>query len=552
MEGQNIFRAVRFPLSHLPTWFLIIGYPLFWLELYFLRSGSANTTSLSWIIFVLIFAVLGFQNFPRLARGFRKLFSWFLEQSVLVKILLVFISIGSLAILFIAGYASLLPPHLIQEGDALNYHITLPRQHLLRGSFSHIPWSTADLFLLPVDFALSPFWLATSLPNKLPQFIFLIGLLAVSGRLAWRLSNHKIWPPSLLIIAIIGTHSIGIQAGTAMLDILICYLFIASVDSFLNRQFKLAAVELCFYIWSKPFMPVQFIVILIVFSLMCFILGIGKRIEFVLGKKVKEFVGEVWPVVLKTMGLFFILSLIVAGPFIVKSLRYSGTPLFPVGVGSFKSFSVSKSSQQWAELEQKTENLLATRTQYGSGWGFLEFIKHFWLVSVPEKGVNNRYDYPLGLMYLLFLGPFVFFLFSSLRRKVLPLLSLWIIVSWLIWWYGIQQTRFLFVPLILMYLVVVLLIGKPSSIMLGAMLISIFLVTASVYRAHVQDFGRWGEAVLRLKDKELIQLGKSNYPGVPDFHDLAYATFIVDKVNSNDPVFILRTFVNSDAALHKE
>ena len=555
LEDQSISRSIRYPLSHLSTLFLVIGYPLFWLELYFFRSGYARTTPLAWIFFCFFTCILCFENYPRLVAGVRKLLAWFMQLTLSVKILLIFIGIGLGVTFFSAIYASLLPPHLVQEGDVLNYHITLPRQHLLRGSFNHISWSTADLFLLPIDFALTPFWLATSLPNKIPQFFFLIGLLAVCGRLTWRLSKGQVWPVILLIIAVIGTHSVGIQAGTGMLDILICYLFLAAIDSFLSRRFMIGAVELCFYLWSKPFMSVQSVVIFGVCALICFILWKLKVINEIVitpGKKIKEFTNWNRPVFIRMMGVFFILSLCVAGPFIAKSLRYSGTPLFPVSVGTFKSFSISKSPAYWSELEQKGENLLATRNQYGSGWNILEFMRHFWLAAVPEEGVNNRYDYPLGLMYLLFFGPFVFFFLSSLCRRVLPLLSLWVIVSWVVWWWGIQQTRFLLVPLILMYLAVALSIGRPSRIMLGSMLAAVLLVSVSVYRTHNQDFGRWGYNVLRAKDKDLIQLGRGSPPASLSFFDLAYATFIVDRVDSNNPVFVLKTVFNQDEKLQEE
>src|SRR5882672_6699659 len=86
----------------------------------------------------------------------------------------------ALAILVTSFLAALLPPHLMQEVDALNYHYSLPRQHLIRGSFAHLRWSTADLWPLPLQFALSPYWFMTELPNKVPQFFFLAGLVGLS------------------------------------------------------------------------------------------------------------------------------------------------------------------------------------------------------------------------------------------------------------------------------------------------------------------------------------------------------------------------------------
>lgn len=266
MEGQSIFRETRFTLSHLPTLLLIFGYPIYWLELYLLRSGHSETTPLAWVIFSFFTLIVFSMNYIRLAAAARKFFTWFAQKQLPVKLLLVSMGIGSGAALLFAFYASLLPPHLIQEFDALNYHIALPRQHLLRGSFSHIPWSTADLYFLPIDFALAPFWLATSLPNKLPQLFFIIGLLGVCGRLAWRFSGGKIWPVVLSVLAVLGSHNIGIQMGTAMLDIAICYLFLAALDSFLGGVVWLGVVELSFYVWSKPLIPAQFIITLVIFG----------------------------------------------------------------------------------------------------------------------------------------------------------------------------------------------------------------------------------------------------------------------------------------------
>ena len=238
----------------------------------------------------------------------------------------------------------------------------------------------------------------------------------------------------------------------------------------------------------------------------------------------------------------------VAGPFIFKSLRYSGTPIFPVGTGVFQTLSITQSSERWAELKLKTMHWLDTKDRYGSGRNLFEFLRHFWLVAVPEKGVNNRYDYPLGLMYLLFLGPFLFYFFISLRQKILPLLSLWVVVSWGIWWFSVQQTRFLFVPLILLYFIVVLSIKVPSRILLGIMLSAILLVSVSVYRANKQDLGRWGEEVLRQQDRELIQLGraKQSTSGVIlSSYDVAYATFPVEVVG-DDALFVLKTVSGKD------
>lgn len=502
---------------------------------------------MAWIIVGLLAGFTFFQNANFLKDGFRGLRSWFLGENLFSKLLLVLMALGAGITLFCAFYASLLPPHLVQEYDALNYHITLPRQHLLMGSFRHITWSTADLYFLPVDFALAPFWLATSLPNKIPQFFFLLGLLGVCFRFARRFSGGKNWPPVLLILSILGSHNMGIQMGTAMLDVAICYLFLAALDSFLNGSLWLAAIELGFYFWSKPLIPLQFIATLFIFGLAWIFLrscGFKKEsVTFSAGK-------SRWvPVnfrnsIIKFFVLFILLSLFLAGPFMYKSLRYSGTPVFPLGVGIFKDLSVSQGPERLSELKSKAGELLAVKDNYGYGRSIPVFVRHLWLIAVPDKGVNNRFDYPLGLMYLLFVGPFLALFFSSLRKKVLPLLPLWVAAFWMIWWFGSQQTRFLFIPLVLMYLSVVLAIPKPSKILLTVMAGAVLMVSLSVYRANKPDLGKWGIEALRKEDRELISLGKTRQPdAVPAVFsscDLAYAEFPV-KVSGNNTLFVLNT-----------
>ena len=529
MEGQSIFRTFRFPLSHLPTFFLVIGYPVYWLELYLFRLGHGMSTPLAWVIAVFFSCYVFFRNSSFLKDGCRSFREWYLGEALFVKFLLVFMAVTGAVTLLCSFYASLLPPHLVQEFDALNYHVTLPRQHLLRGSFNHIPWSTADLYFLQVDFELAPFWLVTFLPNKLPQFIFFLGLLGICSRISRRSSGGKIWPSVLLIFAVLGSHNIGIQMGTAMLDLAICYLFFAALDSFFSGAIWLAVIELSFYFWSKPLIPLQFLTTLCVFGLIWILLrffGIKKGSWRFLDKNI----------LIKGLGLFIILSVFLAGPFIYKSLRYSGTPIFPLGVGFFKDLSISQSPERWAELKLKADELIAVKDNYGSGRNIVEFVRHLWLIAVPEKGVNNRYDYPLGLMYLLFIGPFLFLFFSSIKKKIIPILALWVIASWSIWWFSSQQTRFLFIPLILIYLVIVLSIKQPSRVLLITMLGAMLLVGASVYRANKPDLGKWGEAVLRKQDKELLNTSIIVFSSC----DLAYARFPV-KVSGNDTLFVLNT-----------
>ncbi len=494
--------------AHLPTWMLIIGYPIFWLELFFHHNNHGVTTPLAMFLFGLFF---GYASWKRNQEPFK--FKNFLKTvSDLSPLERMFIwgGLGLGAIyLLVCAYAALLPPHLMQESDVLTYHYTFPRQHLIRNQFSFIPWSTCDLFPYPIQFGLAPFWFATVLPNKLPQFLFLLGMLAISARLLSFFTKPNFVKMSLIVFAILGSHHIGIQSGTAMLDIVVAYLFLASLDSFLRRDYMMAGVEFCFYFWSKSFIPFQTLAIIFVMGILVW--GFHKAgYKFYLGflDMTEEWKRGLYSYSLRFLLVFLVASIFVAAPFLSKSLGNAGTPIYPFFVGTFPAnFQMQRHPDDWKKFLAATEYDLSMKDAYGierSGEGF---VKHLWLLAVPEQGVNNRFDYPLGLIYLLCLGPFIWYLARNFSRQQIALSALFILIFWASWWFGSQQSRFLFVPLLVMYILVLAEV-RITPILMGLILSALFLTTFSVIRAHRPDWGKSREEVLRPHDREMLDMNR--------------------------------------------
>jgi len=529
------------PLSHLPTWFFIIGYPLFWLQLYTHAANHGITSGLSWILFGCVILVSKSPILLSLRSFFRVLSSEakqsFSEGSTVEKF---FWSAGLGIALFIVGIvvlASLKPIHLIQESDCLGYHYSLPRQHLILGSFAHIPWSADDLFLLPIEFALSPFWFATGLPNKIPQLIIFFGLISVAMRLTSVLATERRpWAGPLIALVILGTHGFGIQMGTGMLDLAIVYLFLASLDSLRLGNWILAGIEFTFFFWSKPLMPVEMIIATSIWASIFALARWGhwQITDIVILKNWK-----------KALGLFIALSVVVGGPFIVKSMYYAGTPFFPLSPGIMGDAQIKTYPKTWQSLVEASQGMMGCKNAYGHGRDLVSFIKHWWLLAVPEKGVNNAFDYPLGLTYLLMIGPFLFFLIKDILRRQFPLLSVFVVVIWFLWWFSAQQSRFLYLPLLIIFIVTIArLEAIPRSLFLGV-LMSLCLEALSLWGAHKSDLGRWGVHELRGQDKQLLELNHhylkhslSNYLDWPS-GDVAYAQFPVMVHKENLPHTIL-------------
>lgn len=478
--------------AHWPSLLLIVGYPVWWLELFIFHLPGGHTTFLAFgIVAALVLSGIRCGSW-RITAG--RLFEnavgglprWFWMPAGILCVV-----IG-----LVAFRASLLPPHLLQEFDAINYHITIPRQHLIPGSFSVISWSPADLFLAPVSHALAPYWLVTEWPNKVPQFFFLAGLVAVAGRLIARAAVGPSGKGLLAAALVLGMHVVGIQAGTAMLDTGIAYLFFAAIDSYLDRRWVLAGIEFCFFFWSKPLMPVSMALVL---SVTVFFLLLTKRPC----RPRPAFIGT-----------FLLSGLLVAGPFVWKSWTVSGTPVYPVTscvLGGKGCTDVTRLSP----LEGAACSWAAVRDAYGHGRSVRAFLTHWWLIAVPEKGVNNSFDYPLGLMYLILAGPFFLFFFNrpvSACHWLFPL-AVFCVVFWMGWWEGSQQSRFLLVPLIGMAVVVGATTVKPSPVFLGVVLMALALTCLSVLRAHGPDLGRSAESVLRSQDRDLLVQASKVVPG---------------------------------------
>jgi len=333
-----------------------------------------------------------------------------------------------------------------------------------------------------------------------------------------------------------------------MLDLSICYLFIAALDSFLDKNYLLSAIELSFFIWSKPFFPFLFVLLI---GMVVFIYGICRKIG--INKLVWGFEDNAAPILhgvsLKKIAVYLlIVSIFIAGPFVCKSVYYAGTPLYPFFPGIVNLPHIDKISNHWQSIISSSKSFISIKDSYGTGRSISDFLKHLWVLAVPEKGVNNRFDYPLGLPYLLFLVPFLCFTTRALRLKKFPLLAFFAIIYWSAWWFGSQQSRFLYIPLLLIFITTSAHI-RPEKIFLSALLLSLFLNGASIFRAHHNEFSLKAMQVLRAEDIEILKMSVEYHKqGRRDIVTInrieaTYADFPVKVVGSgSDAAFWLLTY----------
>lgn len=535
-----------FKTSHIPSLLLIIGLPVYWLELYVFKSNTGQTTYLATFLFMLISSVLLLRN----AKSIRQsCVDYFIQFSKLTFFLKAIICAGVFLVVcnvLLAAYGAIFPVHLIQEFDVLNYHITLPKQHLLRGDFSLIKWSPAEFWPMPVAYGLTPYWLVSEFPNKIPQFIFLLGLITMVIQWTRRLSGNNFLSAHMAVFAVLGSHFIGIQMGTAMLDLTLCYLLLASVDHFLEKKWLFGVIELCFLFWAKVMLPVQFSLIGVGLIVLVCVARMIKGNQFVLGH---SYVIKQWSIkkVFNVGGLFILCSALIAGPFLLRAIDNVGTPFYPFQTGLINGDSLANDNvEYWEQIELVADKHKGVKNSYGQGRDFVAFGKHFWRMAVPTKmrRVNNAFDYPVGLPILLFIVPFLFLFLKNLKERKFSLGGAFIILYWITWWVSTQQSRFLYIPIVLMFICVASTHFAKNRLLMSLLVCSVGFVSVSMVGNTKHVFKHSAYDVLRGKDKALVAMNKTyqRVDGVVVLNtpDVSYANFPVDVQVNTSQVFVIK------------
>jgi len=422
----KLFKSSYLRFSYFPLWMCVFGY----LEFLWQTLGTSpfSLGLVSTICVLAVFILTGVVRFfvvkeegKLLLKGFLGEGGWILRLSLFLCLSLMLLEFG------LALFSATRPPHLPQEYDAIHYQMGIPRQLLLAGSLRWISWSVADLWPMAMQWSMAPLYLFTDTVNKIPHFVLSCGIFVTIYRIAEKLMGSAESRFSLLLpgLAFFSAHGVMIQMGTGMMDLPVVYFLVAGFLALLHRNLFVAALALAFYTGSKAFHPFQ----------MAAVLGCGILWIFLFCRS-RIVIG----LVLKFL-LFFVF---LAGAFLSRSSLISvsatGTPLFPFGVCLFKEATLCSEINK-PLVENSAKELLATRDRYGKGRGFSAFGMHLLYVGVPTFGVNNEYDYPVGLPWYLLI---ILLFFSVLRGSWNNPLFFLSIGFWVLWWMSSHQSRWLY------------------------------------------------------------------------------------------------------------
>lgn len=330
----------------------------------------------------------------------------------------------------LAGYEAHFPPHWPQEYDAINYHMALPRQHLYWGSLQHLPWSAADLWPLALQFGFAPVWFMGASINKWPQLfgaLWAFGMILALGR---KKAEHNFsgWIPAL---ALFTTHGVMVQLGMAMLDLTNLYLLLAAWHAVIHRRPFWWAAHVALYAATKAFHPAQAGILVLA------VLGYYAIFDrAVLTRNRRQLVSGA--------ALAIVLFCLVMARSVWVGVERAGTPIFPFFTCMFSGV-INCQGEPGEAIRATAAGQFGTIDGYGLGRGAGAFAAHLWRISVPALGtVNNVYDYPLGLTWVLLLVLLAASIPIWIRAKMPPPELVLAVVLWVLWWVTSQQSRWLY------------------------------------------------------------------------------------------------------------
>ncbi|MBP7866022.1 MAG: hypothetical protein KA419_08720 [Acidobacteria bacterium] len=349
--------------------------------------------------------------------------------------------LGPYAAVALAAAASFLPFLSLPPvaWDALVYHLEVPRQYLLQGgmvelagnNYAYFPTGTEMLFLLCLKF-FPPFSTQVVHAGFLLLTLLALGETAASSG---ALSPRPRTPLALPLAAAVFLPSVWLNAAVPYIDITLMF-YVTLAASGLYLFFKTCRRDhLLLGLAAGAFLPaVKYT------GLFCLaVLAVGGAAAWRVRK------GRLplrW-----TDGVFFLGGCgLFAGPYLVRNLLWTGSPVFPFLAGALGS-----GSPWWTPEQQEVwRHFLAN---YGSFLGErLLYPLNYLVASVsPVLNEDRIFDGVLG-PFLLFLP--VLWLFRRRLGRANLFLALTALLYALVWGVFLRQMRFLFpvVPLILLLL----------------------------------------------------------------------------------------------------
>ena len=323
-----------------------------------------------------------------------------------------------LAVLAISALVPALAPASMGDWDSLAYHLSVPKMYLRHGGFYYIPFTSHSNFPFLVEMLYLPGLAMNSLAAaKLVHFWMGILMVASVAMLVRKHFNAKAAP--LAAIAIAGMPIVLWEATTAYIDLatalytVVCaYLILRYFDTD-NRAYLVGCGISAGFAASTKMTGLALIPILMIWLIADKLFSGRMRVE--------------WRGALLLGGA----GLLVCSPWYLKSLIYTGNPVYPFFYSVF-------GGRNWtADLARTYAGLQA---KFGMGHGLVAFLRLPYDLMMHSEAFYDRPGLFVGPLFIISIP--LLFLGKYRDRKLVGLIGFF--AGLLIAWFGLSlQSRYL-------------------------------------------------------------------------------------------------------------
>lgn len=321
-----------------------------------------------------------------------------------------------LCLAFIVLIPALAPPSG-SDWDSLAYHLAIPKLYLQHGGFYYIDYSSHSNFPFLVEMLYTPA-LSMNNPAGAKMVHYLYGVLLV---LAVVMLTRKHFNPKAAPLAALAVASMPIvlwEATTAYIDLATALYTVIAVNFLLNyldnedRKSLVGCAIAVGFAASTKMTALALIPLLIIWLLIDRYAAV-RRIEW---KRALMFVG---------------IALLVCSPWYIKTLIYTGNPVYPFFYSIF-------GGKDWtSELAQ---NYTMLQGRFGMGHNLGSFLMLPWNLTFHS---DRFYDTPGLFIGPIFLVAVPLLLVTRYNSRKLVGLTLFFLAQIILWFVLTQQSRYL-------------------------------------------------------------------------------------------------------------
>jgi len=309
------------------------------------------------------------------------------------------IVIGIVASLLITLMGALIPP---LDYDTLEYHLGVPAQYIKAHGIIYLPYNVFSNFPLHMEMLYTlGLLLDGPILSKMIHFLFLILILLTILLFGKKFSPH---PGLLSALIFVNIPIVAITSAKAYNDLGVTFFGLLAIYSLWiwtekrDKKFIILAGLFCGSILAIKYTGIIFFLAPLTIFIFINYLKQKKSVRYAISRP----------------ALFVIISLLVASPWFIKNLIYTGNPVFPIAYRQL-------GGNNWGEFEAK-------RFKKHHQVDLTNFKK---MIEAPKKIISGQ-EGKIGIIILLFL-PFLFFIKNPLPQiKCFALYSIFYFLVWTI------------------------------------------------------------------------------------------------------------------------